>query len=583
MRVLSSLIALIFTGVALGAAPASQPAIRPATRPAFDPNHELLIRDGHVIDGAGNAWIRADVLIRGGKIAAVGPNLAASPAAEVIDARNLTVAPGFIDVHTHADSGAIGSLCENFIRDGVTTIVCGNCGGSPRDIGNYFDRLRTKGCALNVACLFGHNTVLEMTKGSVARKLTPEEMAKAKELVRKAMRDGAVGMSTGLIYRPGLYSDTEEIIELQREAAKFGGIYATHMRNEGSDIIDAIDEALRVGREADCRVEISHFKLPSDVAKKIGGADTTLGRVLAARAGGEEVWLDQYPYTASSTSLSVLLPDWVYEQGPEQAKQRLSDPEQVKKILADMRDNYEVKRHRASLGYAVIASCSAEPNLAGKNLYEVAQIFKARSQDKGKDVELLAAPGALRKLPEPTMEEQYRAVVDLCRRGGASCVFHTMDEREVEDILQCPLVGIASDSGVRDFGVGQPHPRGYGTNARVLGHYVRDRKVIPLEDAVRKMTSLPATAFRFTERGLLRPGYVADVTIFDDQTVTDKATFERPHQYAEGIVHVIVNGYPVLRDGKMTGLLPGKPVLGPGAERAEKPAAAARPEAVTGG
>src|SRR4051812_29632331 len=217
---------------------------QPATRPAFDPDHEVLIRDGHVIDGAGNAWTRADVLIRGSKILAIGSHLRASPAAEVIDARNLTISPGFIDVHTHADAGAIGSLTENFIRDGVTTIVCGNCGGSPRDVGTYFERLRSKGCALNVACLYGHNTVLEATKGSVARKLTPEEMARAKELVRKAMRDGAVGMSTGLIYRPGLYSDTEEIIELQREAAKFGGIYATHMRSEGSEIIDAIDEAL---------------------------------------------------------------------------------------------------------------------------------------------------------------------------------------------------------------------------------------------------------------------------------------------------------------------------------------------------
>src|SRR6185503_16118822 len=209
--------------------------------------------------------------------------------------------------------------------------------------------------------------------------------------------------------------------------AGFGGIYATHMRNEGSDIIDAIDEALRVGREANCRVEISHFKLPSDVARKIGGAPTTIGRVLAAREAGQEVWVDQYPYTASQTSLSVLLPDWVYDKGREEANKRLADPEQVKKMLADMKANYEVKRGRKNLGYAVLASCRADPTLVGRNLYEAAQIVKLRKANKDrKDVELLSSDS--QKLPEPTMEEQYRLIIDLCQRGGASCVYHTMDE-----------------------------------------------------------------------------------------------------------------------------------------------------------
>jgi N-acyl-D-amino-acid deacylase len=408
-------------------------------------------------------------------------------------------------------------------------------------------------------------------------------MEKAKAMVQKAMTDGAVGMSTGLIYRPGMYSPPEEIIELQKVAASFGGIYATHMRNEGSDILDAIDEALRVGREANCRVEISHFKLPRDVARKIGGAQTTLGRVLAARAAGQEVWLDQYPYTASSTSLSVLLPDWVYDKGDDEAKRRLNDPDQVRKILADMKQTYEVKRGRKSLGYGVIASCKAEPRLAGRNLVEATQIMKLREGENGKPPELLSANPE--KLPEPTMEEQYRLVIDLCRRGGANCVFHTMDEQEVEEILKCPLVAVASDSSIRSFGTGQPHPRGYGTNARVLGHYVRERQVIPLADAVRKMTSLPAAAFRFTDRGLLRPGYVADITIFDDQTVIDRATFEQPHQYPLGIVYVLVNGYPVLRDGRMTGLLPGRSVPGPGLQvvRQTRPAATAPADTVPSG
>jgi N-acyl-D-amino-acid deacylase len=336
------------------------------------------------------------------------------------------------------------------------------------------------------------------------------------------------------------------------------------MRNEGTNILDAIDEALRVGREANCRVEISHFKLPRDVAKTIGGADATLGKVMAARTAGQEVWIDQYPYTASSTSITTLLPDWVYDAGREEAKKRLEDPEQVKKILADMRDNYEVKRRRSSLGYAVIAASAAEPKLAGRNLYEIAQIFKLREQNQGGAVELLSSDPA--KLPEVTMADQYRAVIDICRRGGASCVFHTMDEEEVEDILSHPLVAVASDSGVRSFGVGQPHPRGYGTNARVLGKYVRERKLIALEEAVRKMTALPAQAFRFADRGLVRPGYVADLAIFDPDAVVDKATFEQPHAYADGFRHVIVNGHLVLENGRMTGLLPGGPVLGPGAQ-----------------
>jgi N-acyl-D-amino-acid deacylase len=228
-----------------------------------------------------------------------------------------------------------------------------------------------------------------------------------------------------------------------------------------------------------------------------------------------------------------------------------------------MKENYEVTRKRPNLGYAVVASYSADAAFVGRNIYEIAQIRKLR-ETHGASTELLSS-GDPEKLPTPTMEEQYQAVIDICRHGGASCVFHSMAEEEVEAILRCPLVAVASDSSIRDFGSGQPHPRGYGTNARVLGHYVRERNTIPLADAIRKMTSLPATAFRFGDRGLLRVGYVADLTLFDPDTVIDKATFEKPHQYSVGIVHVIVNGYPVLRDGEMTGLLPGRPVLGPGA------------------
>ena len=557
------------------AAAAPAPTSVPTTKAAAAPDDEIVIRNGRIVDGTGNAWFYGDVLVRGNKIAAIG-KVDANPNAEMIDATGLVVAPGFIDVHTHADNDAIGSRCENFIRDGVTTLVVGNCGGSPRDVGDYFQRLRERGSACNAAVLIGHNTILNATKGDAAGELTPEQMRKAKEIVANAMRDGAVGISTGLIYKPGTYSKTEEIIELAKVASRSGGIYATHMRDEGTDILDAIDEALRIGREAKCRVEISHFKLPKDVAKKLGGADATLGKVMAARAAGQEVWIDQYPYTASSTGLNTMLPDWVFDKGNDEARERMADSEQVKKMIEDMRKNNEVRRKRTSLAYAVIASSRAEPTLAGRNMLEVAQLFKLREQSKasGGDGELLADKSA--KLPDVTMDEQYRAVIDLARRGGAQMVFHTMDEQEVADILRHPLVAVASDSGVRSLGSGMPHPRGYGTNARVLGRYVREKQLITLEDAVRKMTSLPAAAFRMDDRGLVRSGYVADLTIFDPATVSDKATFEKPHAYAEGVRHVVVNGRLVLRDAAMTGLLPGGPVYGPGTKNAVDAAAAAR-------
>jgi N-acyl-D-amino-acid deacylase len=289
------------------------------------------------------------------------------------------------------------------------------------------------------------------------------------------------------------------------------------------------------------------------------------------------VWVDQYPYTASSTGLNTMLPDWVFDKGRDEAAKRLADPEQVKKILGDMRQNHEIRRKRTSLAYAVIASSKAEPTLAGRNMLEVARLFKMREESKSKgDTELLSSEW--NPLPKVTMEDQYRAVIDLARRGGAQMIFHTMDEREVQDIMKDPLVSIASDSGVRSLGTGMPHPRGYGTNARVLGVYVREKKLITLEDAVRKMTSLPATAFRLPDRGLVRVGYVADLTIFDPTTVSDKATFEKPHAYAEGVRHVIVNGRAVLKDAQMTGQLPGGPVYGPGLNKpAEAIVANARP------
>jgi N-acyl-D-amino-acid deacylase len=546
-------------------------AAAPATQP-FD----LLIRHGKVIDGAGNAWFYGDVGIAGGEVVAVG-DLHDASAKRQIDAQyKLVVAPGFIDVHTHADTDLYKQpRAENFIRDGVTTIVTGNCGYGVKDVGEYLARLKRDGCALNVATLYGHNTALRAVKGDRAGDLTDEQLEQAKQLVAKAMRDGAVGFSTGLIYTPGTYSKTEEIIELQKVAASFGGIYATHMRSEGVTILAAIDEALRVGREANCRVEISHFKLPADVSSRMReanehasfGSDVTLKRVLDARAAGQEVWMDQYPYTASSTTISTMLPDWLLEKGNATAKELLKDDAQLAKVLADMKQQHEVERRRRTLAYAVIASCEAYPQFVGKNVEEAARWRKLHPTTGATTrPELLSdAADASADATPVTMDEQYRTVIDIFLHGGASCVFHSMAEPDVENILRCPLIAVASDSGVRTLNAGMPHPRGYGTNARVLGLYVRERHAITLEDAVRKMTSLPATAFRFRNRGQLREGFRADVTVFDPDRVTDAATFEKPHAYSEGIEYVIVNGQVVLEPGgKFTAALPGQPIYGPG-------------------
>lgn len=537
-----------------------------ATPPVVAKPHDLILRNGTLVDGTGNPWRYADVAIDGDRVTEIG-ELSNETATQEFDAKGLVVAPGFIDVHTHVDDDIHKyPLAENFIRDGVTTIVSGNCGGSVLDVRRFFDRLDREGSAVNNATLVGHNSILREVKGgSIAGKLTDAQMEKAKAMVARAMRGGAIGFSTGLIYTPGTWSDTDEIVEMAKVAGAMGGIYATHMRSEGGEIMAAIDEALRVGREGQMRVEISHFKIGTTTAIKFGrgdtikaGSDLTLAKVQAARATGQEVWLDQYPYTASSTTLNTLLPDWVLEKGGDEAKKSLRDHEQLKKVLADMRDNHEVRNKRTDMSYAVVASAPKHPEFNGKSIKQIAQLAKVGTPEL-----LTEATSKPTTMPDVTMEEQYRAVVNLYLEGGASCVFHSMDELEVGNIMKSPLVGVASDSGLRVFGAGMPHPRGYGTNTRVLGRYVRDLKVIPLEEAVRKMTSMPATAFRMADRGTLRVGAFADVTVFDPATVKDLSTFDQPHQYPVGIKAVFTNGTLVFDGDKMTGAKPGKPVRGP--------------------
>ena len=366
-------------------------------------------------------------------------------------------------------------------------------------------------------------------------------------------------MSTGLIYVPGKYSPTEEIIEIQKVIAKYGGIYTSHMRSESTEILEAIDEALRIGKEADCRVEISHFKVGADCLEN--GGEVIVGKVVKARNEGQDVWADQYPYTASSTGISVIFPNWVLEKGYDHAKEILQDESIVKQIIEELIHKQTEERHFEDFSYVVIASSRAYPDYTGLDLKKISQIQKWEKQIEEKlnlnDLEKI-------KLPPVTWEDQIRTIIDIYLKGGASCVYHTQSEENVKTIMKAPFVSICSDSGVRVLGEGKPHPRGYGSNARVLGKYVREEKVIPLEEAIRKMTSLPAQVFKFSQLGLIREGYQADLTIFDPETVIDKATFEDPHQYSEGINHVIVNGKIVFSNGAFTGRLPGKVLYGPG-------------------
>jgi N-acyl-D-amino-acid deacylase len=517
---------------------------------ADDAAYDLVIQNARVVDGTGNPAFFADIGICNGRIAKLEYRTHLM-GRETLDATGLIVAPGFIDVHTHVDSEIFRQPhAENFIRDGVTTVITGNCGGSVGDVGAYLDRLTSQGTAINIGTLIGQNTVRRSIMGLSDRQPTADDMHQMKALIRKAMEDGAVGMSTGLIYLPGTYSTTDELIELMKTAAADGGIYATHMRSEGPEILEAIDEALRIGKEAGCRVEISRFKIGND--NTIGGAPTILKRADDARARGLDVTMDQYPYTASSSGLSILLPDWVLEGGREKALERLRDPELQRKIIKEMLTYYTVKRHRPDFSYAVFSQYSADPSLVGKNILEITTMRRKKSL-----FHLLIDR-------KPSLREQIETIIDLYVAGNGSMVYHTMDEKDVREIMQHPCVMICSDSGIRSYGEGMPHPRGYGANARVLGHYVRELRLLTLEEAIRKMTSLPAQSFWIRDRGMIREGNWADLTLFDPEKITSQATYDAPHRYADGIPYVFVNGVAVVKEGKATEALPGKPIYGPG-------------------
>lgn len=498
---------------------------------AQTPPYDVLITGGTIVDGSGGGPRRGDVAIKDGRIASVG-QLTGATATETIDASGLVVAPGFIDVHTHADDIAGTPRAENFVRMGVTSIVAGNCGRSALDVAEALTTIRQTGTAINVATLVGHNTVRRAVMGNANRDPTVAELAKMKSLVWRAMADGAVGFSTGLEYVPGTYAKSAEILELARVSANAGGLYASHMRDEGNGLERAVEETIRIGELAMCRVEISHLKV--DSPSRWGASGSALALVDAARKRGVDVRADQYAYTAAASTLGIRFPSWVLEGDQAAVAARLSDPPTWEKIKTEMRAQL-AGRGFPDLSFSVVASHTADPSLNGLSLKQVA------AKLQGSD----------------SLEAQIEAAREMMIHGGASMVYHLMSDEDVERIMKHPQVSIASDSSVLTPGEGVPHPRGYGNTVRVLGEYVRKRHVISIEEAVRKMTSLPAQHFRFARRGLLKDGYAADVTVFDPATVRDAATFEKPHAYAVGVPYVLVNGVLVIRKGEHTGATPG--------------------------
>ncbi len=495
---------------------------------------DLLITNARIVDGTGSPAATGSLGIKAGRIAVLGD--ISGTAGTVIDAAGKVVAPGFIDVHTHSEKISEVPAAENFLRMGVTTIITGNCGMSRTDVAAFFDEISKAGMTLNVATLIGHGAVREQGMGGrFIRAPSDEQLAAMKKIVDQAMKDGAVGMSTGLIYVPGSFAKTDEIIELAKVVAGHSGVYASHIRHETLRIFAALDEFTRIAREAKVRAELSHIKLSGPSAW--GKAAEVLAYLDKARAEGLQITHDMYGYTASSTGLRQSIPDSALEGTREDYAARLADPQAKEKIIHGMKETLK-RSGRTDYSYAVVARFLADPSLNGLTIPEAAK--KVRGSD--------------------SLEDQIELLLDIEKRGGGSGIFHGMNEADLTVFLKHPLTMVASDGGPRKLGEDIPHPRSYGNNARILARYVREQKVLPLEEAIRRMTQLPAETFQLKDRGILKPGAHADIVIFDPEKIADPSTFADPHHYSAGFSEVLVNGIPVVREDKLTEARPGGPL-----------------------
>lgn len=501
---------------------------------------DYVIKNGRIFDGMGNAWYRADIGITGSKIVKIG-SISKERGKTVIDATGKVVSPGFIDIHSHADARILDDrTAHNLIAQGITTVVGGNCGGSKINLKDFFKELESGGIALNFSTLIGHNTLRRKVMGNAGREPTAEELEEMKKIVEEEMKAGAAGLSTGLKYQPGSYSRTDEIIELARVTAKYGGFYASHLRDEGLKLFQSMEEAIEIGEKANIPVQMSHHKLVG--ADMWGKTVTSLRMMEDARKRGIDVKTDQYAYTATSTGITILFPEWALEGEKSEIRKRLDNTEMRKKIIEGIVYNIKHDRGGNDISNITIAGYSEDRSFEGKNLREILEMKKTK----------------------PTMENAAELLIELYENGGGSAIYHCLSEEDLVRIMKHPLTMHATDAGVSVFNKGKIHPRYYGNFPRILGLHVRERKDLSLEEAIRKMTSLPASRLGVYDRGIISEGKCADIVIFDPDTIRDKATWDNPHQYPEGIDCVMVNGEIVVEHGNITGKLPGKIIYGPG-------------------
>ncbi len=500
-------------------------------------DYDFIIRNGFLIDGTGTPGYFGDIAVKNGKIARIEKNITGS-AHRLIDASRKIVSPGFIDVHTHCDKDLLKNSATrqalNYLFQGVTLVIGGNCGMSTVDVADFSSQIKKSSIGINVGMLIGHNRVRETVMGCVNRYAGENELADMKKIVAREMQNGALGISTGLIYIPGAYSSREEIAELCGVVKNYNGIYTTHLRDEGIGIIKAIEEASEVGRQSGIPVHLSHHKL---IGKSMWGkSGETLAKITELQNQGIDISFDQYPYNATSTTIDVFLPSWALEGGLRDTRKLLKDSRKRTQILKVIHWNLKNARGGGDPDNVMICHSPNKPEIEGKSL---AQLMEKTGHP-------------------PTFEDACELILDLTALGDVKCIFHCLDERDVETILKYEDGMVASDGSIIEFKEQKPHPRSYGTFPRVLSKYVREKKTLSIENAIRKMTSNPAKRFGLTDRGTLEEGACADIVVFNPREIEDASTFEQPHQYSKGIDFLIINGMLAMDDGKFTGEMAGK-------------------------